>query len=382
MTFRFLLPILALLPVFTLPAPAPRWGFAAHRLINRSAATHLPSEFQGFTQWASDLERLSTAADERKSTVPGERIKHFIDIDDYPEFLTGQLPHAYTDLVAVYGQSRVDGNGTVPWAIESSYRDLVQHFVSANWDDAVASAADIGHYVGDLHSPLHLTLNFNGQLTGQNGVHSRHESNLTSRHLAELEPAPGTVSTIIDPLEAAFEWIDRQYPGVARILASDLAAKSAAGGSTSSNTYYNALWAEVGGETVTWINDASLAVASLWYAAWVEAGSPALPGSATSRDPGPIPAMMRVLPNAPNPFAQLTRLRFELGDSRGGSVEIFDLSGRRVRRWTIGGLGAGMHELRWRGLDDSGTPLPSGLYQVVATDADGMRAFGQAVLLR
>ena len=273
MKLRSAFPILCLLSVALLPPVVPRWGFEAHRLINRAATMHLPPDFQHFAQWADDLEQLATAADTRTNAAD-ERIKHYIDIDDYTEFFTGQLPHTYTEMVATYGQSRVDVNGTVPWAIEASYLDLVQRFATADWEGAVATAADLGHYVGDLHSPLHLTVNYNGQLSGQQGIHARHESQMTARHLDELEPAPGTVYMIADPLESVFEWIDIQYPGVALILAADSAAQTAAGGSTSNSLYYDALWDEVGDETITWIRDASLAVASLWYAAWTEAGSP------------------------------------------------------------------------------------------------------------
>ena len=159
MKLRLALPILGLLSVTLLPPVVPRWGSEVHRLINHAATTHLPPDFQLFAQWADDLEELSTAADERKCCVTGESIKHYIDIDDYPEFFSGQLPHSYTEMVATYGESRVERNGTAPWAIEASYLDLVQRFATADWEGAVAAAADIGHYVGDLHSPLHLTVN-------------------------------------------------------------------------------------------------------------------------------------------------------------------------------------------------------------------------------
>jgi len=381
MKLRLALPILGLLSVTLLPPVVPRWGFEVHRLINRAATTHLPPDFQHFAQWADDLEQLSTAADERKCCVTGESIKHYIDIDDYPEFFTGQLPHTYTEMVTTYGESRVDRNGTAPWAIEASYLDLVQGFATADWEGAVAAAADLGHYVGDLHSPLHLTVNFNGQLTEQQGIHARHESQMTARHLGELEPAPGTVSMIADPLESVFEWIDIQYPGVALILAADLTAQAAAG-STSSDAYYEALWDAVGDETITWIRDASLAVASLWYAAWIEAGSPPLPGSTTGREASPTPGATRVLPNAPNPFTLSTSLRFELDQGGAATLMIFDVSGRRVRRWKLGVLPRGLHEVLWNGRDDAGAALASGVYHVVVTDAAGSRALGRAVLVK
>ncbi|MFT5516773.1 MAG: hypothetical protein ACI80V_002911 [Rhodothermales bacterium] len=374
--------LIGLLCTAFVPRDSPRWGFDAHRLINRTATTHLPADFQHFAQWADDLERLSIAADERKCCDPEESIKHYIDIDDYPEFFSGQLPRTYADMVTEYGQARVDGNGTVPWAIEAAYQDLVQHFASADWENAVAAAADLGHYVGDLHSPLHLTLNFNGQLTGQNGVHSRHESQMTSRHLGELVPTPQAVYAVIDPLSTVFQWIDIQYPGVSLILAADNVAQASTGGSTSSTAYYDALWNEVGQETVAWISNASLGVASLWYAAWIEAGSPPLPGSATDRDEGPTLVTTSVLPASPNPFNLNTSLRFELGEAGAATLIVFDVSGRQVRRWTFGGLSTGRHTVSWNGTDDAGTPLASGVYHVVITDAAGSLEHGQVVFLR
>ena len=382
MKIRPVLPVLGLLCLAFLPSDAPRWGGEAHRLINRAATTHLPPDFQRFAQWADDLARLSTAADERKSSDSGERIKHYMDIDDYPEFFSGQLPHSYADMVVTYGQSRVDGNGTVPWAIEARYLDLVQRFASGDWEGAVATAADIGHYVADLHSPLHLTLNFNGQLSGQRGIHSRHESQMTNQHLGELAPAPGAVYMITDPLATVFQWIDIQYSGVALILAADSAAQAAAGGSTSSNVYYNTLWGEVGEETITWIHDASLAVASLWYAAWIEAGSPPVPAVGTGREVSPTRRATRVLSNAPNPFRLTTSMRFELGEAGEATLTIFDVSGRQVRRWTLGVLSRGLHDVLWNGTDDAGAPLASGVYHVVVTDAAGSRAHGRVVFLR
>ncbi len=382
MKIRPALPILGFLCLAFLSSGAPRWGGEAHRLINRAATTHLPPDFERFAQWADDLEQLSTAADERRCCDPGEAIKHYMDIDDYPEFFSGQLPHRYADMVATYGQSRVDRNGTVPWAIEERYLDLVQRFASGDWEGAVATAADLGHYVGDLHSPLHLTLNFNGQLTGQQGVHSRHESQMTNRHLGELAPAPGAVYLITDPLASAFEWIDIQYSGVALILAADSVAQAAAGGSTSGSVYYDTLWGEVGEETITWIRDASLAVASLWYAAWIEAGSPPLPDLATGREATPTLRATRVLSNAPNPFGLTTSLRFELGEAGAATLMIFDVSGRQVRRWTLGVLSRGLHDVLWNGTDDAGAPLANGVYHVVVTDAAGSRAHGRVVFLK
>lgn len=261
------------------PAPAHAWGSAVHRLINRHAVDNLPPAFQGFAQWADDLERLATAADERKDSTPGEGIKHYIDIDEYPDFLAGTFPHAYEAAVARYGLNRLESNGIGPWALQASYRQLVADFRAKDWTHAVATAGDIGHYAGDLHQPLHITRNYDGDDTGQSGVHSRFESRLTGQHLGEFTGFPGVASVLDDPLERTFAWIDDTYPGVAEILAADRSARAEAGGSTSSSIYYASLWEQLGQSTTRWIAQASLDVAAFWYSAWVEAGSPALPGT-------------------------------------------------------------------------------------------------------
>ena len=365
-------------PAIRVLEPA-RWGSDAHRLVNRAATTHLPADFSFFATWADNLERLSTAADERKPTDPAEFNKHFIDIDDYSEFFTGDLSHNYQDLVASYGKERVDQNGVVPWAIDTSYAELVAHFSTGSWEEAVAVAADIGHYVGDIHNPLHLTLNFNGQLTGQDGIHARYESEMTSRHLVELEPAPDLVVTIGDPLETVFEWIERQYAGLDTLLAVDLHATDVAGGQTDTDVYYDALWDGLGDQTIIWIRDASIAVASLWYAAWLEAGSPVPTDVEIEAE---LPKSVQILPGVPNPFRESTELYLQF--SRPGEAELmaFDAMGRRVRRWRVRAEAPGRHKIAWDGTNDAGRRLGSGVYQLIVIDVTGTSSRGSTVLLR
>ncbi len=379
--FRRIL-VVTLAALLALPGVAYGWGSSVHRLINRAATEELPSSFQGFAQWADDLENLSTAADERKSYTSGESIKHYIDIDDYPEFFSGTLPHDYATMVANYGQSRVDNNGTVPWAILASYQALVTDFQAEDWTSAVADAADLGHYIADSHQPLHVTKNYNGQLSGQYGIHSRFESTMTGYHLSELVPGPQTGAAVANPLEAVFDWIDVVYPGVQAILDADQVATDAAGGNTSGSTYYNTLWQEIGSDTMDWISEASLALASFWYTAWIEAGSPPLPGDATDAGSAPLLARTRLLSNVPNPFNPSTRLRFELASSGPASLRIVNSAGRTVRRFELSYLDQGPHEVTWNGTGDSGAPLASGVYRVILIDGRGQHSSGSAVLVK
>jgi hypothetical protein len=181
-----------------------------------------------------------------------------------------------------------------------------------------------------------------------------------------------------------FAWIDDLYPGVALILAADLVAKDAAGGSTSSNTYYDRLWLEIGDETTMWIRDASVQLASLWYSAWLQAGAPLLPGDPTNVDPHPVPRVRetRMLSNVPNPFNPATELRFELARHGNTTLRIVDAAGRLIKHESLGVLDVGLHRVAWNGTDQAGNRVASGVYRIVVTDAEGVSATGSAVLLK
>lgn len=64
----------------------------------------------------------------------------------------------------------------------------------------------------------------------------------------------------------------------------------------------------------------------------------------------------------PNPFGASTGLAFRLARPSDIRVEVFDVSGRRVRSLDRPGASAGEHVLVWDGRDAEGRTLPSGIY--------------------
>src|SRR4029077_4508555 len=60
------------------------------------------------------------------------------------------------------------------------------------------------------------------------------------------------------------------------IMAADTLARNVSGGSTTSTAYYNSLWNSTGTFTHSQFQSATEMVASAWYSAWIDAGSPAL----------------------------------------------------------------------------------------------------------
>ena len=67
---------------------------------------------------------------------------------------------------------------------------------------------------------------------------------------------------------------------------------------------------------------------------------------------------------APNPASGSTRIAFRLAEPGTARVEIFDLSGRRVRALVSATLQAGEHGVTWDGTRDDGRRASAGVYTV------------------
>lgn len=79
--------------------------------------------------------------------------------------------------------------------------------------------------------------------------------------------------------------------------------------------------------------------------------------------PDPMPAGALVLYAAsPNPFNPLTSLRFDLLGAGHVRLEVYDLTGRRVRRLVDDDLSPGSHVAVWDGRDEGGRAMSSGSY--------------------
>lgn len=121
-----------------------------------------------------------------------------------------------------------------------------------------------------------------------------------------------------------------------------------------------------------------------------DAGSPVLPvradgaevrvGQATATAPAFGRPRLRVVPN---PFNPITEIEFELtADEPRACLDLFDFQGRRVRRLYDGALPRGNHALPFRGRDDHGEALASGVYLLRLTLATRPARTTRVVLLR
>jgi hypothetical protein len=72
---------------------------------------------------------------------------------------------------------------------------------------------------------------------------------------------------------------------------------------------------------------------------------------------------IRLHANSPNPFAHMTAIQYDLAEPGPVSIAVHDATGRLVRVLAdIRRHGAGSYSAEWDGRDQSGDPLPSGVY--------------------
>ena len=157
----------------------PNWGFWGHRRINRLAVFTLPPEMLVFFKKHADyLTENSVNPDKRRYAVVGEAPRHYIDLENYGDSAAYRLPMYWRDAVKQFGTDSLALHGIVPWAIQQYKSSLTEALRVKDPRRILRLAADLGHYIADANVPLHTTRNYNGQLTGQEGIHAFWESRL------------------------------------------------------------------------------------------------------------------------------------------------------------------------------------------------------------
>jgi hypothetical protein len=270
-----LVALLALWLVIVQPVEA--WGPTAHDIVNTWAIQTLPSEMRGFFE--ANRQFLVEHANDpdmwiRKDRY--ERKRHYIYMDKYGMFPFLGLPHSFKQAVEKYGSGRVNRDGVLPWQVGEYSLRLTTAFKSRNWEQAKLEAAVLAHYVAEARDPLHVTQNFDGQLSGQPGLADRFEIHLLDRYSKFFILHPEDAAKIDDPTEYAFQTCLEAYSWLDSIILADLRARQNLPDYT--DEYFDRFYSQVGEGVMRAINGAAHDAGSYWYTAWLNAGKPALPG--------------------------------------------------------------------------------------------------------
>ncbi len=273
---------------------ASSWGFLVHKTTTQLAMYQAPKELKKFYYKNMDyMIYNSVRPDVRRNTDSTEATRHFIDLEVFGDSAEWKIPVTWNEAVGTYTKDTLIKYGYLPYVILSQKERLTSAFRSRNVDSILFYSADIAHYIADANVPLHTTINYDGQLTNQKGMHSLWESmvpeieithyNLRSRHDAQY---------LKDPFQTIMNAVRQAYALVPDVFSKE---REVSKGFTDSQKYrvqvrrgresrsYTSDFAKAYAASLkTTINDQLLysadMIADFWFTCWVDAGKPDLDG--------------------------------------------------------------------------------------------------------
>lgn len=286
------------------------WGFDAHRKITEVAIDLILNldKFDKVEQ--SKLNFLKKFLSENKNIIierciepdmvrnedKDEQYNHFIDIDRYGNYPFSELPRDKKMAIEKFGFETVQKNGLLPWRISDFTDSLALSISKSDREKMLKYFSWLAHYVEDAHQPLHVTENYDGQLTNQPGIHSRFETELVKYlmqndelkfDIKELKAELKKSSIVSDRVNFAFEIVLESYKFIDDILNADSYAKSLIppeklyrvekrDGRTRyiySSEYYSIMAGKLKNLVYDRMSKASIRLATLWLTALAESSN-------------------------------------------------------------------------------------------------------------
>lgn len=315
---------------------ASAWGFYGHKLINQQAVYSLPWELQKYFHPHVDyISRHAVDPDKRRYALKEEAFQHYFDTEKWSPFVDGDgYPNRVDLLWSLPSLQLIDAEQDTSWVVQGDPRyanliDSVSFFLSSSeWDcelgtvrDTMAHhgilpitivkwyyklvrafeqrdmdvilkvAADLGHYIGDAHVPLHTTVNYNGQLTDQIGIHALWETHvpewMADQH---YDFVVGRAEYIPQVLSESWNVIRASHELVSTVLNEEKALRANwpddreicprkrtnAIAQLPCPEYLEAYHQRMNGMVEQRMRQAILSISSFWWSAYVDAGQPPL----------------------------------------------------------------------------------------------------------
>lgn len=289
--FKIKIRLIIIFSLSLLSFTAPVWGFFAHQRINRLAVFSLPPEMVGF--YKKNIRYITEKAinpDQRRYVIPEEAPRHYIDLDVYGDSAAFTLPRYWFDAVEKYSEDTLQAYGIVPWHVNNVKNWLTNAFKNQDRNQILKLSADLGHYIADANVPLHTTENYNGQFTGQYGIHGFWESRLPELFsenyqlfVGKAEYIPNTQLRIWDAVIKAHLALDSVFlfeKELTEFRGSSTKFVIEQRGNSNLRTYSKefskAYHDKLSGMVERRMKASIKMIADFWYTAWVDGGQPDL----------------------------------------------------------------------------------------------------------
>ena len=275
--------LVAALVASLVPSPALAWGTAAHRYIMGRAIDLLPPELKPFfDHYRDEIVARSVDPDLWRNAGWEDDPNHFVDfgMKELGPYPFTALPHEYGAALEKFGSSTLNRIGRLPWRAAEEFGNLRRAFEGFTRDgayapsDVVLFSAVTSHYVQDAHQPFHASNNYDGQLTGNSGIHSRFERDLFERFQKRLTVNPAAPTSIRNIRDAAFEILLVSHTLVDGILQADTDAVR--GKDLYDDAYFEAFFAKARPVVERRLAESITATAGAIIGAWELAGKPAV----------------------------------------------------------------------------------------------------------
>jgi len=272
-------------------SPSENWGFYAHSLINRIAVYSLPPELISFYKpHIQFITEKATNPDRRRYAVKGEAEKHYIDLDEYGENWSEILPEFWFDAVEKFSEDSLRAKGIGPWSAYLTFINLTKAFEKRNGNAILKLSADLGHYLADLNVPLHTTENYNGQLTGQEGIHGFWESRIPELQAPNYQLWVGKAEYVENPQRAIWNAVEKAHSQVDSVLQFEKNLTNNFGQDQKysfeernsltvrvySKEFTEAFAEALDHQVERQMKNSIKMIADFWFTAWVNAGQPDL----------------------------------------------------------------------------------------------------------
>ncbi len=205
--------------------------------------------------------------------------------------LKSNFPSLNLNFESAYVSEEFSSYGILPYHLLKMQKKLTKAFEQKNIKSILRLAAEMGHYLGDAHVPLHTTENYNGQLTDQIGIHAFWESRIPELFAdTDYDYFVGQAEYIEKPQEyfwdivfTSHSYVDsvlliekrmkESFPKDAQMCYDDRLDRTV---QVQCKAFAAAYQSAMNGMVEQRMQASIKSIGSSWYTAWVDAGQPKL----------------------------------------------------------------------------------------------------------
>lgn len=181
--------------------------------------------------------------------------------------------------------------GIAPFYLEKIYSNLINAFRDGNGKKILQLSSDIGHYISDIHVPLHTTKNYNGADTDQLGIHAFWETRLPELYADQTyDFFVGKAEYISDESDYIWDTVFRSHELLAEVFAIEkelsqtyprdqqycYEERNSRTIRLECEEYAQAYHDRMNGMVEQRMRESIKSVGSIWFSAWILAGQPNL----------------------------------------------------------------------------------------------------------